>query len=389
MQLASSLQHDESERGIYHLAHALIKAGHRSIIVSSAADDNELVVRLKRDGSIHHQLPMIKKSWWALRQVFALRKLIKKYQPDVIHVHSRTPAWVLHWALRPLLNHERPKIVATMYGFYPLNNYAKALFDADLLICASQSIYRYLIDELSDDTLDNQHLTHIRCVRRGVDVRTYPYRHHVSVHWLQHVFTEFPQLEHKKWLIFPTAIGPEYGQEWLIDILGNLAEKYPDLHIIIMDDDTQDAPQPVNNSLSYDDFRQRTQTLGLANQISYVGRHPPDLREWLCSAHIVLALANHPESIGIHALKAIHLGTPVVGWDKGAFGDILADLYPRGLIKEQSAKALVRAINSQLECGIRPAITHDYEVSTMVNETLAVYWEAINQPHHNYPKPTT
>ena len=30
----------------------------------------------------------------------AYKELVKKYHPDIIHVHSRTPAWVLHWALR-------------------------------------------------------------------------------------------------------------------------------------------------------------------------------------------------------------------------------------------------------------------------------------------------
>ena len=40
------------------------------------------------------------------------------------------------------------------------------------------------------------------------------------------------------------------------------------------------------------------------------------MREWLSSANIVLSLANHPESIGMTALQAIHLGTPVIGWAK-------------------------------------------------------------------------
>ena len=43
MRLLSSLKHDESERGIFHLGRALVKNGHTSIIVSSANEDNELV----------------------------------------------------------------------------------------------------------------------------------------------------------------------------------------------------------------------------------------------------------------------------------------------------------------------------------------------------------
>ncbi|MFP3355272.1 glycosyltransferase, partial [Pseudoalteromonas sp. SIMBA_153] len=76
----------------------MVKNEHTSIIVSSADEDNDLVRRLKRDGNIYHQLHVNKKSWLSLLQVYALRHLIEKYEPDVIHVHSRTPAWILHLA---------------------------------------------------------------------------------------------------------------------------------------------------------------------------------------------------------------------------------------------------------------------------------------------------
>ncbi len=373
MQLLSSVKHDDSERGIYHIAHALIKKGHESIIIADGEMDDDFVVRLTRDGSDYYKLSMPKKSWLSLRHVFRLKKLIDHHKPDIIHVHSRTPAWVLHWALR-LSPKPRPKIIATMYGFYPLNSYSKALFDADVLISASKSIDKYLknaLRELDDDD-STAYIDQIVCIRRGVDARIYPYRHKPSVHWLQNIFSEFEELEHKKWLIFPTVIGAEYGQEWLIDIIGNLKDKYPKLHVIIMDNDTSDELSQ-STAVIYDDFRQRVTALNLDKYISFVGKKPADLKDWLSSAHVVLALANQPESIGMTALQAIHLGTPVIGWDKGAFSDILTALYPRGLIKHQDAKSLCTAIASQLETGIRPNITHEYEIEKMVKETLFVY----------------
>ena len=48
MRLLSSLKHDESERGIFHLGRALVKRGDTSIIVAGADHDNELVKRLER-----------------------------------------------------------------------------------------------------------------------------------------------------------------------------------------------------------------------------------------------------------------------------------------------------------------------------------------------------
>ncbi|MEL0619719.1 glycosyltransferase family 4 protein [Psychrobacter proteolyticus] len=364
MRLLSSLKHDESERGIFHLGRALVKNEHTSIIVSSADEDNDLVRRLKRDGNIYHQLHVNKKSWLSLLQVSALRHLIEKYEPDVIHVHSRTPAWILHLALRRARVRRFPKLVSTMYGFYPINKYSQALLNVDTIITVSDSVTQYLKKGLRIEDVDPKVITRIY---RGIDTRRYPYRHNPSVYWLRHTFAEYPELEHKKWLVFPTVIGNEYGQEWLIDILGNLQEQFPNLHVIIMDEDYKDG------DVAHEDFRQRTNSLGLAERITYVGSKRNDMREWLSAANIVMALANEPESIGINALQAIHLGTPVIGWDQAAFSEILQPLYPQGLVKKYNANALCKAVRNQLESVTRPEMTNKFTMREMIEKTLEVY----------------
>lgn len=366
MRLLSSLKHDESERGIFQLGRSLVKQGHTSIIISSANTKNELVKRLERDGTIYHQLLMPKKSWWSLRQVLALKKLIEYHQPDIIHMHSRTPAWVLYWALKRAKLSKTPKLVATIYGFYPFNNYSRALFDADCLISVSDSVTKYIKAELPP--LEFQKLRYIVRIYRGVDTNKYIYRHNPSVFWLRRTFAEFPELEHKKWLLFPTIIGQEYGQEWLIDILGNLQESFPNIHAIIMDDDI-DNP----NDITYQEFRQRAYALDLAHRITFIGRKRNDIREWLAAANIVLALANQPESIGMTALQAIHLGTPVVGWDRAAFGEILHQLYPQGLVKIHNAKMLCKHVKYLLESPIKPSKTDRFTIKQTIDETLIVY----------------
>ena len=364
MRLLSSLKHDESERGIFHLGRALVKNGHTSIIVSSADEDNELVKRLERDGNLYHQLHMNKKSWRSLLQVVPLRHLIEKYNPDIIHIHSRTPAWILHLALKRVKVERRPKLVSTMYGFYPINKYSQALLDVDTIITVSDSVTNYLIKGIRREELGPRH---IKRIYRGVDTRRYPYRHNPSVYWLRRTFAEYPELEHKKWLVFPTVIGNEYGQEWLIDILGNLQEQFPNIHAIIMDEDYREG------DVVHEDFRQRSNTLGLSERITYVGSKRNDMREWLSAANIVMALANQPESIGINALQAIHLGTPVIGWDQAAFSEILQPLYPQGLVKKYNAKALCKVVRSQLESVTRPEMTNKFTMRKMITETLGVY----------------
>ncbi|WP_131667317.1 glycosyltransferase [Psychrobacter pygoscelis] len=370
MRLLSSLKHDESERGIFHLGRALVKNGHTSIIVASADTDHELVTRLERDGTIYHQLFMLKKSWGSLLQVLPLRRLIEKYNPDIIHVHSRTPAWILHFALKGARVKSFPKIVSTMYGFYPINKYSQPMLEADTIITVSDSVTDYLLKKIKQTGLQVKNVVRIY---RGVDTRRYPYRHNPSVYWLRRTFAEFPELEHKKWLVFPTIVGHEYGQEWLIDILGNLQDQFPNIHAVILDDDKEDA------DIIYEEFRQRAYALGLDGRITFVGNRRNDVREWLSAANIVLALANQPESIGINALQALHLGTPVIGWDKAAFSEILQPLYPLGLVKHHNANALCKAVKNQLESVTRPAMADQFTIRQMIEATLAVYQQLYDE----------
>ena len=363
MRLLSSLKHDESERGIFHLGRALVKRGHTSIIVSSADKEHELVKRLERDGNIYHQLSLEKKSWMALRQIWPLRQLIEKYQPDIIHLHSRTPAWILHWALKGAKLKHKPKLVSTMYGFYPLNNYSRALLNVDCTITVSDSVSEYLLQGIKEVKKPPRSIIRIY---RGVDTRNFPYRYNPSVYWIHRTFAEYPELEHKKWLLFPTVIGQEYGQEWLIDIVGNLSEDFPNLHIIIMDEDSR-------RDVVHEEFMQRVNALELRDKFTFIGTKRNDMREWLAAANLVLGLANQPESIGINVLQAIHLGTPVVGWNKAAFHEILKPLYPQGLVKEETAYALCKVIRNQLENVMRPPITDKFTMQQMIDETLAVY----------------
>ncbi|PID37835.1 MAG: glycosyl transferase family 1 [Pseudomonadales bacterium] len=365
MRLLSSLKHDESERGIYQLGHKLVKEGHTSIIIASADSNDKLAKRLEKDGSIYYQLAMYKKSWWALLQTIPLRLLIEKHKPDIIHVHSRTPAWVLFWALKGARLKKKPHIVSTMYGYYPANLYGRALLvNADAIITVSDSVAEHLNQMLSQTNLPQK--PNIR-IYRGVNTRRYPYRHNPSVFWLRKIFSEFPELEHKKWLVFPTIIGKQYGQEWLIDILGNLQNDFPNIHAIIMDDDKD------NGDVEYNEFRQRAFALSLDNRITFIGKNRNDIREWLSAANLVLALANEPESIGLPILKALHLGTPVVGWDKGAYSEILRTLYPQGLIKKNNSHAVCKTIKHQLETAYHPPMSNQFTLKQTITETLKLY----------------
>lgn len=369
MRLMSSFYHDETERGILQLTRALIRQGHESIVVSSTKSTNPLVNKLIRDGNIYIEFPLQKKSWWSFLQILPLRYLIEKHHPDILHIHSRTPAWIAKWALKRIPIAKRPKVISTVYGFYPMTPYSQAIFDVDHIITVSDSVTHY-VKEHQTQLTDSQ----ITRIYRGVDNLKFIYRHNPSVYWLRRTFAEFPELEHKKWLLFPTTIGHNKGQEWLFDIVGNLKEVFPNIHIIIMDDEQNHSMV----SPYFQNFQQRAYALGLTKYFTFTGRRE-DIREWLAASNVVLGLANFPESIGMNVLQALHLGTPVVGWDKGAYSETLYQLYPQGLVKQPNAKALCKVVKSQLQNVGRPAITDQFTLKQMIQQTINVYQQLIDK----------
>ncbi|GBL46756.1 glycosyltransferase [Sulfuriferula multivorans] len=57
------------------------------------------------------------------------------------------------------------------------------------------------------------------------------------------------------------------------------------------------------------------------------------MREVFAVSDIVLSLSSKPESFGRTVLEALRLGTPVVGYNHGGVGEILAAAYPAGLFE--------------------------------------------------------
>lgn len=359
MRLLSSLHHNDDERGVLAISRRLVRQNHASLVVSSTPATHELAQRLCRDGSEYKCLHLAKQSWLTLWSIVGLARLIHHFRPDIIHVHSRTPAWVLKWALELVPAALRPLTVGTIYGYYPSTAYNRAIFDCDHLIAVSNSVKAHILQH-HDRNPDS-----VTRIYRGVDAQRYLYRHKPSVHWLQQIFAEYPKLEHKKWLLFPSQIAYRKGQQWLFDIVGNLRDKFPKIHIIIMDD-------ADSESIFVEEFVQRANALDLLEYFTFIGQRD-DGREWLSAANIVLGLENQPESIGINVLKAIHLGTPVVAWASGVYSELLSDLYPEGLVRERHAKALCHVVAEQLTHQHRPAMPQDFTQKQSSREVIALY----------------
>ena len=100
LQLLPELKVGGVERGTVDLSDHLVKLGHDSAVISAGG---QLVNLLSAHGAKHYELPIAKKNIRALSQINNLKKIYSDFQPDIVHVRSRFPAWINYFALKNFL----------------------------------------------------------------------------------------------------------------------------------------------------------------------------------------------------------------------------------------------------------------------------------------------
>src|SRR5688500_18610097 len=91
VQLLPALDAGGVERSTLEIADALVRAGHRAIVVSAGG---RLVPTLASIGAKHIALDIGRKSPFTFRHVAALRRLFAEQRVDIVHARSRMPAWI-------------------------------------------------------------------------------------------------------------------------------------------------------------------------------------------------------------------------------------------------------------------------------------------------------
>ncbi|QWO88863.1 glycosyltransferase [Akkermansia muciniphila] len=88
--LVPSMESGGVEQVVMELGSGLSSRGVENIVVSGGG---RLVPRLEKEGSRHILMPIGKKSISTLFRIGALRALLQAVRPDILHLHSRVPAW--------------------------------------------------------------------------------------------------------------------------------------------------------------------------------------------------------------------------------------------------------------------------------------------------------
>lgn len=364
MQLLPELNSGGVERGTLEIARALVVAGHESVVVSNGG---RMVTQLEAEGSTHLTLAIHKKALSSLWQIRPLRQLIEQHQPDIVHVRSRVPAWLTHFALKGIPAHKRPHLISTVHGFYSINRYSQIMTQAEKVIAVSDSVVKYITDHYKNCPPQN-----IVRIYRGIDAKAFPHAYQPSAQWINQTFHDFPQLEHKFLICLPGRITRLKGHESLIRLMAALKSQYPNLHAVVV------GGADPKKAAYLGELENTVKSAGLTEDITFVG-HRSDIREWLAFSDVVLSLSNQAETFGRTVLEALSVGTPVIGWNRGGVAEILSALYPQGLIEVDDEVRLIQSLKQHIDTPQQIMPVEQFSLNEMCEQTLDLYRSVVGQ----------
>jgi glycosyltransferase involved in cell wall biosynthesis len=355
VQLLPALESGGVERSTLEIADALVRAGHRSIVVSAGG---RLVAPLVAAGSEHVELPVGRKSLGAFATMRTLRRRLADLKPDLVHARSRLPAWLAVGALRGLS--PRPRFVTTVHGLNSPGRYSGVMTKGERVICVSDTVRDYVLAQWP--ATDPRRLV---VIPRGVDPAQFP-PGAPPPGWRAAVDAAFPALAGGRLLLLPGRGTRLKGHDAAIALLASLRAAGEDVRLWLLGADE------AGRGHYLDELRVQAQRLGVADALAIA---PPraDIRDAYAASDLVLQLSNKPEAFGRTVVEALSVGRPVLGWDHGGVGELLRTLYPDGAVATGDAVALLAAARRLLAAPAPMPVTIPHTLAAMQAATLELY----------------
>ena len=367
VQVVPELDSGGVERGTLEVAEALVGAGHRSLVISGGG---RMVAALEAAGSEHLTWTIGRKSPFTWGFVPRLRRLLAELGVDILHARSRVPAWVAFLAWRRMPPGERPRFVTTAHGVYSVNRFSAIMTRGECVIAVSESIRDYL-----QQNFPGTNMARVRVIHRGVDARLFPPGYEPAPQWTVDWYAQFPELKNKYVLTLPGRLTRLKGHEAFLRLLARLAADDDGIHGLIVGD-ADSSGEAYARSLRQEVAKRKL-------PVSFAG-HRDDMRDIYASSNLVLSLSSHPESFGRTVVEALSMGVPVLGYDHGGVGEVLAGAFPEGRVAAADEEALLGKVREFRSHPLRPVTPVPFTREAMLEKTLALYSElaGTSPPHH-------
>lgn len=345
----------------------LCAAGHQVTILAA---NGPLAGRVAAAGADLLAWPIGRKRLGTLRYIRQLRAWLLENQPDIIHAHSRLPAWICHQALRKLPADRRPVFITSVHGQYSVSSYSAIMARGDHVIAVSEHIRDYTVKYYLSSGCQ-----HLHTIYGGTSPADFPYGYLPDTQWHQDTFEEFPQLRNKRILLLPGRLSRYKGHAVFIELVARLQTEYPDIHGVILG-----HARPGSRYIN--ELEGLVIRNNVADKLTFTGVRT-DMRDWMAASCLVFNLCSDPpEAFGRTVPEALSLGVPVIAWDHGGVREILQKWFPEGAVEADNQSALAKKTRAFLQ---QPPVINKSEAFSLqesMDQTLNLYRSALAAVHH-------
>jgi glycosyltransferase involved in cell wall biosynthesis len=369
LQLLPRLDTGGAERVVVEICEALTKAGHQALI---ACAPGALSAAAARAGAEILPLPLDTKSPLAIRRnARLLEKLIVERGINLVHAHSRAPAWSGFWAAR------RRKIpfVTTYHGTYSEKTPLKRRYNA--IMAAGDRVIA--VSEFIGDLVRERHGVgpdRLRVIPGGVDTQKFDPATVLGDRVVR-LARDWRVDDGAPVIMLPGRLTSWKGQTVLIRALAALRNKQA-LVVLVGGDQ--------GRAKYRDSLIAEAESLGVASRLRMVG-HTEDMPAALMLADIVVNASTDPEAFGRTIIEAQAMGRVVIATDHGGARETISDGETGFLVPPGDYLALAQAIDRALEMDAaarigwgrhaRDVVGTNYSVAAMQEAVLAVYAELL------------
>lgn len=359
VQLLPELNEGGVERGVIELNNEFVKKGLESIVIS---DGGKQASQIDKDGGQHIQFDVCSKNIFTVfSRVQKLKKLLQELEPDIIHVRSRVPAWLVYLANKGL----KYKVVSTVHGFNSVSFYSKIMTKVDHVICVSGSIKEYIQKHYG--TKEEK----ITVIPRGIDLVTFN-NENLDKSFIFNFIKEF-DLEDKLIITTVGRITQLKDYKTFIKSIAGVKTKQQNIKALIVGGVREDKQE------YFQSLKKLIQDLDLEENITFTGSQKK-IAEIYALSDVVVSSSKKPESFGRAVAEAIALNTPVIATNHGGVKDIIIENENGFFFNIGDVSALSEYILKAKDLNFNGYnyISRNFSLMQMLESTLQVYAKVKN-----------
>lgn len=354
VQVIPELNEGGVERGVVELNREFVKKGIESFVISAGG---KLENQINLDGGNHVKFDVCSKNiFTAFRRVKGLKKILKELKPDIIHVRSRVPAWLVYFANKSL----NIKVVSTVHGFNSVGFYSSIMQKADAVISVSNSIKEYI--QKHYQTNENK----ITVIPRGIDLELFNPKN-IDETFIENFKKQF-NLKDKFVISSVGRVTQLKDYETFIKAILLVKKEIPNIIGLIVGGVRSDKEDYLNS------LKNLIKELNLEENIIFTGSQNK-IEQIYALSDVVISSSKKPESFGRAVAEAICMNKPVIATNHGGVKDIIIEnvngfFFEVGNDKELADNILKSRV---LKFDGYTYISNNFSLENMVNKTLEVY----------------